>query len=225
MGPGYFATRQNLRPFVMIQVCALGLLIAYYSSQTVRDLCETLVATKKMGGILASGLVALVAGGIVPEFAKALAMGDRTFTRDRLSRAAFAMLYFFIAGMMIDLFYRAQAIMFGSGTDMVTSLKKMAFDQFVYSVFWAVPFTAVMFCWHANGLSCSRAWNEISDRFVSRRVLPVLLPAWAYWIPMNMITYLLPVPVQFLMFTFALAAWSLILTIVAGAVKQEQSQT
>jgi hypothetical protein len=47
-------------------------------------------------------------------------------------------------------------------------------------------------------------------------VLPLLLPSWCFWIPMVSIIYALPVPLQFLLFVFALGAWSLIMVSIAS---------
>jgi hypothetical protein len=41
------------------------------------------------------------------------------------------------------------------------------------------------------------------------------LPNWLFWIPMVSIIYALPVPLQFLLFVPALAAWSLIMVFIA----------
>jgi hypothetical protein len=45
--------------------------------------------------------------------------------------------------------------------------------------------------------------------------MAILIPNWLFWIPMVSIIYALPVPLQFLLFIPALAAWSLIVVFIA----------
>jgi hypothetical protein len=52
--------------------------------------------------------------------------------------------------------------------------------------------------------------------FIAGRVMPLLVPCWCFWIPIVAIVYALPGPLQFLMFAFALAAWSLIMVFIAS---------
>ena len=62
--------------------------------------------------------------------------------------------------------------------------------------------------------------------------MPLLIPGWAFWIPMTLMIYSLPGELQFCMFSLALAAWSLIMIFVAdrrtapsSAESQPQSPT
>ena len=54
-------------------------------------------------------------------------------------------------------------------------------------------------------------------------MLPLLLPDWGFWIPMVLVIYAFPLALQFLLFVLALAAWSLILVVIAGGEAAESS--
>jgi len=73
-----------------------------------------------------------------------------------------------------------------------------------------------LFLWRQRGWSWARTRPELRRGFIGARVMPLLVPAWCFWIPIVAIVYALPGPLQFLMFAFALAAWSLILVFIAS---------
>lgn len=216
IAPGVGAVRKFWRPFVLLQAMALGLVISYYTNAHVRTLCETLSDLKQRGGYLFSAIATAIAGAFFPEIAKALVMGDRTITRRRLNDAAFTFFAFAINGVMTDAQYRGLGWLFGHDSHVGTIIKKSLTDQFITTPGYSAPYWVLVYRFRAYRYKLVPTLAEISPRWYLMRVLPLLIPAWCYWLPMVFLIYALPAPLQFCLFCFAVAAWSLLMVFVAG---------
>lgn len=216
LASGLAALRRYYRPLLLIQAAAVALVVAYYASAGVREICATLAGIKAAGGLAFAAASAAGAGALMPEVARLLA--DRRGAagwRARLPRIAFNLAFFAFNGVVIDGFYRLAAWLFGAGTDARTVAIKVVFDQFVFNPLW-VPLIVALYLWRQNGFRLGPTWAVVSARgFYRTRVLPLIVPSWFFWVPMVVIIYALPVPLQFLLFVLALAAWSLIMVFIA----------
>jgi hypothetical protein len=216
LASGLAALRRYYRPFLLIQAAAVALVVAYYASAGVREICLTLAGIKAAGGLPFAAATAAVAGALMPEVARLLAdRGGGAGWRARLPRVAFNLVFFAFNGVVIDGLYRLAAWMFGAGTDARTVAIKVVFDQFVFNPVW-VPLIVALYLWRQNGFRLGPTWAVIgTGSFYRTRVLPLIVPSWFFWVPMTVIVYALPVPLQFLLFVLALAAWSLIMVFIA----------
>jgi hypothetical protein len=213
---GLRALRRFARPFVLIQLGAVGLVLAYRSSATVRQACLALGEVKQAGGLAFAALACAIAGALIPELAKWITRrGGGGTGRGRGADVAFNFAFFAVNGMVIDLFYRLETIVFGPVATPVVVAKKAAFDQFVFTPLW-LPIIIAIYAWRGNGFRLAGMGRALGPWFYPRRVLPLLLPNWCFWIPMTSIIYALPVPLQFLLFALALGAWSLIMVFIAS---------
>jgi len=212
---GLLALRKFYRPFVLIQSMALVLVIAYYRSDTVREVCARLAAFKAAGGLLFSAATASFAGGILPEIAKVLGDRRRYTLQSRGGEILFNLAFFAFNGLVIDFLYRTEGHLFGLQASLGTVAQKTAFDQFVFTPLW-LPLIITLYLWRKERFSLSAIAKLLRvPGFYRKRVLPLLLPDWFFWIPMVSIIYALPMPLQFLLFVLALGAWSLIMVSIA----------
>jgi hypothetical protein len=209
------AVRRFSRPFVLMQVAAVLLVVAYRASAQVRDVCAGLVDLKREGGLVFSALASAIAGVLLPEAATLATMPVERGRPGRLGKLAFTTAFFLVNGAVVDLFYRLSAHVFGGGATPAVVAQKVAFDQFVFTPLW-LSVIASLFAWQKHGFRVAPTRVDLKDGFLRRRLLPLLLPNWCFWIPMTAVIYALPVPLQFLLFVFALAAWSLIMVFIAG---------
>ncbi|HVU49329.1 MAG TPA: hypothetical protein VHL80_01520 [Polyangia bacterium] len=215
LGAGLAALRRSWRPFVLIQLVAVALVVAYHASPGVRAWCEALAAWKTAGGLPLAAATAAFAGGVLPELAKAVALRGRAPRRGRAGEVAFNVAFFAFNGVVVDFLYRGEARLFGLGTGATTVAAKVAFDQLVFTPPWLCLITA-LYLFRARGFSWAATRPAFTRGFLRARVLPLLLPDWLFWIPMVSVVYAFPLPLQFLLFILALAAWSLILVVIAG---------
>jgi hypothetical protein len=212
---GQAALRRFWRPFALIQLVAVALVVAYHASPSVRDVCAALAAWKAAGGLPLTAATAAFAGGVLPELAKLVAQRGDAAMRGRSGEIAFNVAFFAFNGVVVDGLYRLEALLFGTGTGPTTIAAKVAFDQFVFTPPWLLLVTA-LYLFQTRGFSWVATRPALARGFFRARVLPLLVPDWLFWIPMVSIVYAFPLPLQFLLFVLALAAWSLILVVIAG---------
>ena len=120
------------------------------------------------------------------------------------------------AGIITDLQYRLFNIVIGPGTDPATVVTKVLVDQFVTTPIWGVPYWIVVYTWRSNRFSIAATLRQMTPRWYVTRCLPLLLPCWCYWIPMTALIFSLPAGLQFCLFALAIAAWSLVMIVIAS---------
>ncbi|HEY6476578.1 MAG TPA: hypothetical protein VI456_08330 [Polyangia bacterium] len=211
---GRAALRRFWRSFVLIQASAALVAVAYWASGPFRAASALAAGWKAAGGLLAAAVLTAVAGGILPEMAKMVADRGRSSLRGRGGEIAFNTAFFALDGLVIDPLYRGEAVLFGRDALIRTVVEKVAFDQFVFTPLWSTAIV-LLFLWRQRGYSLAATRPALRRGFYRTRVLPLLVPNWLFWIPMVSIIYALPVPLQFLLFVPALAAWSLIMVFIA----------
>ncbi|HET6151105.1 MAG TPA: hypothetical protein VFH68_26450 [Polyangia bacterium] len=215
LAAGIGALRRFWRPFLLIQGAALALGLAYRFSDPVRAACATLARWKTGGGLPFTMITGALAGGVLPEVAKALVDRRRDRHPGRVAEVLFNTAFFAVNGAVIDGLYRAEARIFGDDARVATIAAKIAFDQLVFTPLWSSVIAAV-FLFRRRGFSWAATRPALRPSFFRARVLPLLLPNFCFWIPIVAVVYALPAALQFLMFAFALAAWSLIMIFIAG---------
>ena len=203
---------------MLIQLVAVLLVAAYHVSGAVRAACAALATMKSNGGLAFAAASAAVAGGLLPEVAKVITDRGRNPLSGRGGEVSFNVAFFAFNGVVVDVLYRVEARLFGTEASMGTIAEKTAFDQFVFNPVWLALIVA-LYAWRAHGFSLTATLSVLrtGGSFYKTRVVPLLLPSWCFWIPMVLIIYSLPVPLQFLLFVLALGAGSLILVVIAGA--------
>ena len=221
LAPGVEAIRRYWRPFVLLQACALGLVICYFKVPRVTAACLQLAAWKEAAGLPMAALGAVVAGAILPEIAKALVMGEWAFGRERMRTIGFNLALFAGAGIMINAQYQAFGMLFGFDSSVATVAKKVLVDQFVTTPLYGNTYWVFLYGWRANRYRIGPTLRQVNWRWYMSRVAPLLLPGWVYWIPMVILTFSLPTGLQFCLWLLALAAWSLIMVFLANRPSRE----
>jgi hypothetical protein len=212
--PGLSALRHHWAPFVAFEAFALLLVLGYFNVPIVHRGCERLSEFKAQWGLLFSMVTMVIAGVFLPEVAKALLSGRRT--ESFWSELPSTILFFALGGLIIDLQYRLLALIVGNGMDFGTAVQKMLIDQFITTPLYGTPYWIIVYAWRRNRYRIAPTLSVISPGWYLRQVLPMLLPAWFFWIPMTLMIFSLPGPLQFSLFSLAMAAWSLIMVFVAS---------
>ena len=213
------------RPFVLLQLVALAVVVAYFRVPAVAAACDRVSRVKVAGGLAFSAGAAAVAGAFLPEAAKAVVGHAGRWDRQRWRDLAFVTLGFAVNGVTTDLQYRGMAAVFGHGTGWATVLKKVLADQFVTTPLYGTTYWSVVYAIRADRYRVWRTVPTLTPRWYARTVVPLLVTGWAFWIPMCLLVYSLPGPLQFLLFVFAIAAWSLLMVAVAsGSTEGEVSR-
>jgi hypothetical protein len=119
---------------------------------------------------------------------------------------------FGVLGVFQNYLYAFQAKLFGTGTSWQVLVPKVLFDQFVWTVFFANPYQAVLYLWKNNGFSMKKVATQMLPfkPFWGTQILPVLITNWAFWIPMVSIIYCFPAELQLPLAILAVTIWVLL---------------
>lgn len=216
--PGLRAVANHWKPFLLIQLAAVGCVIAYYNSQRFQLVADVLQDWKVSGGIPLAFLAGALAGGFLPEVARILTRTAEGRGWKRWQKVLWTALVFGLVGVFVDLFYKLQAMIFGNGIDPATLAYKTAFDMFCFAPLFCIPFEVVSLQWPQKGYRLDALARGMDWPTYRENVLPALLPCWAFWIPVLVCVYTMPLNLQFVFAILAEAAWSIIVVFVAADV-------
>jgi hypothetical protein len=118
----------------------------------------------------------------------------------------------------VDIFYRYQAVMFGTGIDVATLVKKTSMDMFVVSPIIFVPTGMLLLHLKNSHFRVGSLREALTWKFYRAYVVPTMPYNWAYWIPVVLCVYALPTVLQFPFAQLAEAAWSLLFVFIASEV-------
>lgn len=124
-------------------------------------------------------------------------------------------LYFIGMAIMVDALYRALGWLVGYGLDFRTVAIKVLIDQFLFTPTLGTGIAAVYFPLRKSGWDFGSVLGGFGWDWYVRTVMPILLPAWVFWIPAVMMIYSLPPKLQMPFSLCATAAWSLLLIVIA----------
>ncbi|MEM9446076.1 MAG: hypothetical protein AAGA18_12085 [Verrucomicrobiota bacterium] len=214
--PGIDAVRKYYRPFACIQLCSIFLVIAYYSSSELQEICDIIAQFKETSGYFFGFLSFAIAGSIIPELAKLMTRMISSITRKQMNQILFLFCFFGCCGLLVDLFYRLQTFLFGHDTKPQIVIYKIALDQFVFTPLIMHPFSMLATTLWEKKFNFRSTLVSITWYNFLKRMGPVFLIGWLYWIPMTFCIYSLPSPLQLPFCVLAVAAWSLLFVFITS---------
>jgi hypothetical protein len=212
IAPGIRAVRDHLRPFLLIQVCVLLVALAYYRWPQFAEFASGLGSIKRSGGLLFSCISTAFAGVILPEIFKALSKDPR---RLGASEIAYNIAISGLNGIIVDLLYQGLGMLLGQEPTVPVVAAKVAIDQALAAPFFFTPYFLFMILWRKSGFNFGRFRAVLQTNPFVEQIWPIQIVSWAYWIPALVGIYAMPGDLQFMLFLFVEAAWSLILLHVA----------
>jgi hypothetical protein len=214
VAPSLHALRRVRVPFVLLLLCGLAFVVSYYHVPAVARVCESIAALKSRYGYGFSAVGGLCAGVIVPELFKRLTLrGHRLLPR--LGEIVMDAPYFIFMAVLVDGLYRGLGVIFGTQVDVQTVVIKTLIDQFLFTPSLGVGIAATYFPLRKCGWDFRQIFAGFGPNWYVRTVMPILLPAWVFWIPAVALTYSLPPLLQMPFSLSATAAWSLLLVVIA----------
>ncbi len=207
---GWRAARANLVPGSMVQLAMLALMLAYFHHEPTREMLGRLAATKARWGFTYSALAGVVAGALLPELLRVIAFQRGRPRRRNLARLAFTVPFWAGMALVVDQFYRWQALWFGDEATPAAVIPQVLVDQFLYNPLFAAPVTVWLYDFHNRGGRFHP--DSLTARYYRDRIVPTLFATWAVWIPVVTVLYTLPEPLQIPLFALALTLWVLIYT-------------
>lgn len=214
VAPSLVALQRVRLPFTLLLLCGLGFVVSYYYVPPMAQACEWIAELKARYGYGFSAVGGLIAGVVVPELFKRITLPAHRF-RHRFGEMLFDSFYFIFMAVLVDTLYLGLGMMFGTQVDFKTVAIKTAIDQFVFTPTLGTAIAAVYFPLRRFGWNFRRVFGGFGPNWYVRTVMPILLPAWVFWIPAVALTYSLPSLLQMPFSLCATAAWSLLLVVIA----------
>lgn len=202
------AVLANLKPGLVLWSGLVLLLIAYASLPAVQSGLTQWGAFKQAWGYTGSFFTYAAFAVLVPELLAWAVLRQPvppTIVRDM----TFAFVVFGLIGMSVQVLYAVQVSLFGSGNDAATIVKKMLFDQLVYSPV-SNFFMVAVFIWKDEGFTAASLRRFFTTDFLVRRCLPVIIAVWCVWGPGVLVIYFMPTALQFPVASLILSFWILI---------------
>jgi hypothetical protein len=203
----------NMKPGLLLQLFAVGLIVLYFWIPSLSPVFIAVMDLKREWGLLYSAVATSFFAGILPVLIL-LTLG-RTTRSQAWSKALVYSFFWMWKGVEADLFYRAQAFLFGDDGYLGTIIKKVLFDQFIYNPVWAAPNMIIFYTWVNSNFSCNVVKNLLKNRFFTKTLPITLLSTWMVWIPATMALYSLPLVLQIPVFNLILCFWVLVLDLLS----------
>ena len=213
--PGVVAFRAYWKIFCAIQFAAFLFVIAYYNVAFVQTGVQWMGELKAKLGVVFAAVGTMCTGAIIPEIIK-LKFRPPGVPPIKLKEFLFRCVMMGTVGIIVFCFYIFQDWLFGSGTDVATLLKKMLFDQLVFTPTLAMPFIAGCFILFEEQFNIRAALKHFTLETYKTRVLPLWAMALSFWPVTLLFVYAMPTDLQFILFLFANSAWSLVMILVAS---------
>ena len=209
---GLRAARANLIPGLIVQGMMLALLLAYGFYPPTTEMLDQLALVKARWGYGYSAVSAIIAGAIIPELLRIAVFQKGRLLRKNASNLLFTAPFWCVMGVVVDAFYRAQAVWFGNDATFPVVATKVIVDQFLYNPLFAAPCTAILYDWKNRGYGLHDLGGFFTAGYYRRVVVPTLFATWGVWIPVVAILYSLPSLLQIPLFGLALSLWVMLYT-------------
>jgi hypothetical protein len=207
------ALRANLIPGLLLQLLMASMAVAYYINPEAKNLFEKLTLLRTQWGLFFSFTGTSLASALLPELLGFLLRGrhgDRTPPLAR--RLLFAIPFWGLIGMQVDIFYRLQYALFGPSETTLVIVKKVFVDAFIYCPLLAIPQAVCAFLWRDHGFTAGGFRGQHPATFYALRIFPVLMSNWMVWIPLVSIIYSLPAALGVPFFIVAQSFWVMVFT-------------
>jgi hypothetical protein len=209
---GIRGARANLLPAALLQAAAIALVLGYYRVPAVHGALTSVADFRQRTGF-AFGIASTgFFGGFLPflyiHYSPRSGGGTARYC---WSQGLWLTLFWAYKGLEVDLWYRLQAHMVGSGHEPSTIVIKVILDQFGYCPLFAVPVTTAVY----QAVDAQANWREViadlrAPSWYRRRVLPILISNIGVWVPAVAVIYCLPTPLQLPLQNIVLCFYTLI---------------
>lgn len=208
--PGKEALYTYWHIIVLIQTAALIMVIGYYTIDSLSPAFSKLAQWKIEGGLLFAATTTMISGGLLPEFLKYLLTTQSRKTPNKIEflhqLCMWAML-----GILVDLFYTFQGKIFGDTPTLLIVIQKAIVDQLLFTPFISLPMIVGWFLLYESKYRMAGWLKSLKLRNITVRVLPLWATSLSYWPVTLLIIYALPQELQFPLFLFANAAYSILM--------------
>ncbi len=210
--------RENIVPAVFLQIFAASLGFCYYYWPASHIVFDFVAGLKLQYGIWYALWATAIFGGLIPY--SYLYFTNR-IDKKSIGLFSFYLLFWAAKGAEADLFYRLQSFIFGDGHDVLTVMKKVAVDQFIFAVFWIAPTITIVYTWMENGFCFHRLSERLTREFLFEKIPLNAITNWLVWMPAVFVIYMMPSALQVPMFNLVVCFFALLVAVVNRDVAYE----
>ncbi len=210
---GVAAAKKNAVPAVTLQVLALSLIIGYYNIEGLRDALDAIGDLNTHYSPWFAIAMTMVFGGVIPLIIESFQRKKVSIPQRSYLAVFFTLIVWAADGYVVSWFYDLQASIFGNDKKLITIVKKVLVDQFVFVPVFIVPFFTFLLLWRDCHFSFKVMRARLREKGFIARGMPLMISNWAVWIPAASIIYAFPLPLQLILMNFILVFWSLIITL------------
>ena len=208
--PALEAFRLYWPAILLIQGIAFSVVLCYYGVERSHTTFNTVAGWKENGGFLFASITTIISGGVLPELLKR-ALRPEGVIPPKMSELIHQFIMWAYLGILVDALYRFLNHLYGSGTDPLTLLYKVLSDQLIFSPFFSLPSMVTWFMLYENGYNLKRFIEQFSMKRIYLRILPLWATSLIFWPVMLVIIFSLPQALQFPLFLFGNAAFSILM--------------
>jgi len=209
------AARANFIPGLILQGFLVAFLAVYAGSETARAALADVAVLKREAGYAFAFVGYVFASALLPEVLRVAVFQGFRPGWENLRRFLYSAPFWGCFGMLVDLLYRVQILLFGNDSGLLTIALKVVFDQFVFSPFLGTPLLVVYFAW----VDGERLRDVLAPAEFFRRVVRIQCAGWMVWIPGVALIYWMPALLQIPVAILISAFWVLVFT----AVRERQA--
>jgi hypothetical protein len=208
------ALKSNWIPALGIWVMGALLVLFYYLGGGVHTAAEHILIIRNNLGLLFPAVSEVLFGSLLPTLTQVLLCP--TERSSAIKRLPWMIPFWAYKGIECELLYRAQAYVFGTGTDFVTVACKVAVDQFVYNPCLGAITMILYMRLVARKVGELPADTPIMPRgWYTLFVVPILVATWALWVPAVSLVYMMPTQLQLPLSNMILWLWAMLLVFMA----------
>lgn len=212
------AIRANILPGLLLQALMAAFVAAYLTHDGTRRFLATVAEAKEQSGLAFAFFSYVLASAVLPELLRIALFQSGRPRRRNLTNFLAAAPAWGVMGVIVDVFYRAQAAWFGDATTAASVVPKVLVDQFLFSPFFSNPVMVGWFALCAGGFRAA-AWRRLPTvKFYVEEVVPVMVAGWMIWIPGVTIVYSMPGLLQIPVAVTIQCFWVLVFTTVGSRV-------
>lgn len=201
----------NAKPAIYLQLFALLVGLSYFYIPVLAPAFVFLANLKSQYGVWYAIMSTSIFGGLLPYL---VMFFTNQITFKPVTQLLFYCLLWAFMGALVDTFYQFQSFLFGDNNDVFTIVKKVLFDQFVFTVFVTSPLITCLFLIRDCRFNLRLWLDSTSLKLLTEQLPATLLSTWIVWIPAVCIIYAMPSTLQIPLFNIVLCMFVLILAIV-----------
>jgi hypothetical protein len=203
------AIKVNWLPGLILQVFALLVVLLYFYYSPAQPTFSFIAALKLKYNTYFAIISTAIFGGLLPFVILFL---KKRIVRPFVLHLLFNILLWAFMGWLIDSFYQLQALIFGTGIDVATIVKKTSLDQFVFTVFITSPLITTLYIWKESNFNPLQTITSLQVSFFREKLPATIFSTWIVWLPAVTLIYMMPPALQLPLFNLVLCFFVLLLS-------------